>query len=48
MDYKIVDGYTDPPGMTEQFYTEELMRLPRIFSVIFQTGTAPMLANFRR
>jgi protein O-GlcNAc transferase len=31
MDYKIVDSYTDPPGMTEQFYTEQLLRLPESF-----------------
>ena len=31
MDYKIVDNYTDPPGMTEQFYTEELIRMPESF-----------------
>jgi protein O-GlcNAc transferase len=31
MDYKIVDGYTDPPGMTDQYYTEKLLRLPEIF-----------------
>jgi predicted O-linked N-acetylglucosamine transferase (SPINDLY family) len=31
MDYKIVDSYTDPPGMTEQFYTEKLIRLPESY-----------------
>ena len=31
IDYKIVDKYTDPPGMTEQFYTEELIRMPESF-----------------
>jgi protein O-GlcNAc transferase len=31
MDYKIVDAYTDPPGMTELFYTEKLIRLPESF-----------------
>lgn len=31
MDYKIVDNYTDPPGMTEQYYTEELIRMPESF-----------------
>ena len=31
MDYKIADNYTDPPGKTEQFYTEKLMRLPESF-----------------
>ncbi|TAN45966.1 MAG: tetratricopeptide repeat protein [Nitrospirae bacterium] len=27
MDYRIVDGYTDPEGMTDPYYTEELIRL---------------------
>jgi protein O-GlcNAc transferase len=31
IDYKIVDHYTDPPEMTEQFYSEKLMRLPESF-----------------
>jgi protein O-GlcNAc transferase len=31
IDYKIVDSYTDPPGMTDQFYTERLIRLPESF-----------------
>ncbi len=28
MDYRITDAIADPPGMTEQFYTEKLVRLP--------------------
>ena len=31
MDYKIVDTYTDPPGMTESYYTEKLIRMPESF-----------------
>jgi protein O-GlcNAc transferase len=31
IDYKIVDNYTDPPGMTEEFYTEILVRLPESY-----------------
>jgi protein O-GlcNAc transferase len=31
IDYKIVDHFTDPPGTTEQFYSEKLMRLPNCF-----------------
>lgn len=31
IDYKIVDGYTDPPGMTEEFYSEKLLRMPDCF-----------------
>lgn len=28
MDYRICDVYTDPPGLTERFHTEQLARLP--------------------
>lgn len=28
MDYRICDAYTDPPGLTECFHTEQLARLP--------------------
>jgi predicted O-linked N-acetylglucosamine transferase (SPINDLY family) len=31
VDYRIVDNYTDPPGMTDQFYTEKLSRMPECF-----------------
>jgi protein O-GlcNAc transferase len=31
IDYKIVDEYTDPPGMTEMSYTEKLIRLQESF-----------------
>lgn len=31
IDSKIVDAYTDPSKKTEQFYTEELIRLPESF-----------------
>jgi protein O-GlcNAc transferase len=31
MDYRITDSYADPPGMTEGFYSEKLLRLPRSF-----------------
>jgi protein O-GlcNAc transferase len=31
IDYKIVDSYTDPPGITEPFYSEKLIRLPESF-----------------
>ena len=49
MDYRIVDGYTDPPGLTDQFYTEKLTRMPESF-LCYQpeqdspeTGTLPSL-----
>lgn len=28
MDYRITDAYMDPPGSTEQYHTEKLIRLP--------------------
>jgi predicted O-linked N-acetylglucosamine transferase (SPINDLY family) len=31
MDYRITDGYADPPGMTEHLHTETLRRLPKLF-----------------
>ncbi len=31
MDYKITDGYLDPPGMSEAFHTEKLIRLETNF-----------------
>jgi protein O-GlcNAc transferase len=31
IDYRIVDSYTDPPGTTEQFNTERLVRMPESF-----------------
>ncbi len=31
MDFRIADYYTDPPGKTEQFYTEKLIRMPKSF-----------------
>jgi len=31
IDYRIVDGYTDPPGLTDPFYSEQLVRMPESF-----------------
>jgi predicted O-linked N-acetylglucosamine transferase (SPINDLY family) len=41
MDYKIVDNYTDPIGMTEKFYTEKLLRLPESFLCYQQDKDTP-------
>jgi protein O-GlcNAc transferase len=41
IDYKIVDYYTDPPGTTEQFYSEKLMRLPESFLCYLPQKDAP-------
>jgi protein O-GlcNAc transferase len=31
MDYRLTDSRADPPGLTERFHTEQLVRLPRAF-----------------
>jgi protein O-GlcNAc transferase len=41
MDYKVVDNYTDPAGMTEQFYTEQLIRMPESFLCYLPDGGSP-------
>src|SRR5262249_38280285 len=30
MDYRLTDTHADPPGLTEAYYTEELVRLPEV------------------
>jgi protein O-GlcNAc transferase len=45
MDYKIVDEYTDPPGTTERFYTEELMRMPESFLCYLPDRDSPGIGN---
>lgn len=32
IDYYVTDAWCDPPGLTEQLYSEKLVRLPRVFS----------------
>jgi protein O-GlcNAc transferase len=41
MDYKIVDSYTDPPGITERYYTEQLIRLPGCFLCCLPASDSP-------
>jgi protein O-GlcNAc transferase len=45
MDYKIVDGYTDPPGKTERFYSEKLVRLPQGFLCYLPDKDSPRVKN---
>lgn len=40
MDYRISDNWADPPGMTEDQYTERLLRLPDAF-VCYAPAAAP-------
>jgi len=41
MDYRLTDNYADPIGMTEEFYTEELIRLPNCFLCYQPPSNAP-------
>jgi predicted O-linked N-acetylglucosamine transferase (SPINDLY family) len=45
MDYKIVDGCTDPPGLTEHFYAEELIRLPGTFLCYLPPEDSPAVGD---
>jgi predicted O-linked N-acetylglucosamine transferase (SPINDLY family) len=51
MDYRLTDGLTDPPGQTEQWHSEQLIRLPQAFSCYCApaespaVGPLPALAN---
>jgi predicted O-linked N-acetylglucosamine transferase (SPINDLY family) len=41
VDYRITDEYADPPGMTERFYSEQLLRLPQTFASYSPPAGAP-------
>jgi protein O-GlcNAc transferase len=45
IDYRIVDGYTDPPGMTDPYYTEKLMRMPESFLCYSPAGESPAVGR---
>jgi protein O-GlcNAc transferase len=45
IDYKIVDNYSGPPGMAEQFYAEKLMRLPESFLCYLPETDSPDIGN---
>lgn len=41
MDYRLTDGFSDPPGQTEQWHAEKLVRLPKTFSCYEIPGESP-------
>ena len=41
MDYRITDRLADPPGLTDQFHSERLIRLPRVFCCFLPQADAP-------
>jgi predicted O-linked N-acetylglucosamine transferase (SPINDLY family) len=45
IDYKIVDHITDPPGLTEQYYTEELIRLQGCFLCYLPYSKSPEIGE---
>ena len=45
MDYKIVDRITDPQGMTEQFYSEKLIRMPESFLCYLPDRDSPEIVD---
>ena len=49
MDYRLTDERADPPGVTDAFYTEKLVRLPRAFFCYqpFETPRSHPLARAR-
>ena len=44
MDYRITDGYCDPPGMTEHLNSEQLIRLPGIYMAWRPPDSMPAVA----
>jgi len=45
MDYRLTDGHADPPGTTDRFYTEKLVRLPEAFFVYQPPADAPPVGS---
>lgn len=41
IDYRLTDGYADPPGLTDSQYTEKLERLPRTLACYAAPAIAP-------
>ncbi len=45
MDYRITDEYADPIGMTDEYYTEKIIRLPGSFSCFQPPQDTPEVAD---
>lgn len=41
MDYRLTDAWADPPGVTDAYYTEKLVRLPRSYFCYRPSDDAP-------
>lgn len=42
MDYRLTDAWSDPPGETDAYYSETLVRLPRTFFTYLPSPDAPL------
>ena len=42
MDYRLTDDWSDPPGTTDRFHTEKLVRLPTAFFCYLPSADAPL------
>ena len=45
IDYRLIDAYTDPPGLTDPYYTEDLMRMPQCFLCYLPDKNSPEVGN---
>lgn len=45
MDFRLTDGVCDPEGTTEAFHSEQLVRMPRVFSCYQPQQLAPEVAS---
>lgn len=45
IDYRITDEWADPPGMTERWHTEKLIRLPRGFNCFRAPDSSPAVTK---
>ena len=45
MDYRLTDAWSDPPGKTDEHYTERLVRLPRAFFCYRPHDDAPPVSE---
>jgi predicted O-linked N-acetylglucosamine transferase (SPINDLY family) len=45
IDYRIVDYHTDPPGLTDPFYTEKLIRMPESFLCYLPDKNSPTVGE---
>ena len=43
MDYRLTDAFADPPGMTDAFYSEQLVRLPQTAWCFHPIDVVPVL-----